>query len=333
MIKGIKYALFLCIGIGLAYYASKDADFDTIWNAATHLNWGWAFLSMLASYVAMMFRGWRWRILIEPLGYTTRASSPVHAVAFGYLMNDLVPRSGEVARCAVLNKSEQIPMDKLVGTVILERLVDSVNLLMVIALVSWLQADALVALWDKITAAKAAAPGQTQEKSYLIYYILFFGALAAAVGWWTLKKLQHIAFFGKIYQFALGVFDGLKSILALKQKGWFTLHTIGIWVCWLLMAYFMMKALADTNYMNMADALFFLVAGSFGMVVPTQGGLGAYHLTSKWGFEALGYAGTLGLTFAWISWVGKTIVEIIVGVIGFIILDQRAKKKILAATA
>ncbi len=224
-------------------------------------------------------------------------------------------------------------MDKLVGTVILERLVDSVNLLMVIALVSWLQADALVALWDKITAAKAAAPGQTQEKSYLIYYILFFGALAAAVGWWTLKKLQHIAFFGKIYQFALGVFDGLKSILALKQKGWFTLHTIGIWVCWLLMAYFMMKALADTNYMNIADALFFLVAGSFGMVVPTQGGLGAYHLTSKWGFEALGYAGTLGLTFAWISWVGKTIVEIIVGVIGFIILDQRAKKKSLAATA
>lgn len=331
MMKALKYGLFLFIGIGLAYYASKDADFDTIWSAATHLNWGWAFLSMLASYVAMMFRGWRWKILIEPLGFSTRHSSPVHAVAFGYLMNDLVPRSGEVARCAVLNKAEEIPMDKLVGTVILERLVDSINLLMVIALVSWLQADAIALLWDKITAAKAAAPGQPQEKSYLIYYILLGGILGAFAGWWLLKKLKHIAFFGKVYNFALGVLDGLKTILALKQKGWFAVHTIGIWVCWLLMAYFMMKALADTNYMNMADALFFLVAGSFGMVVPTQGGLGAYHLTSKWGFEALGYAGTLGLTFAWISWVGKTVVEILVGVIGFIILDQRAKKKVHAS--
>ena len=125
----------------------------------------------------------------------------------------------------------------------------------------------------------------------------------------------------------VSIFSGMKSVAGLKQKNKFILLTLGIWTAWLLMAYFMMKALPATAGLDLADALFFMVAGSFGMIVPTQGGLGAYHLTSKYGFIALGLDGALGLTFAWISWVGKTIVEFVVGSIGFIIVDQRSKNK------
>ncbi|MEY2937742.1 MAG: hypothetical protein RL062_331 [Bacteroidota bacterium] len=331
MLKTIKYIVFLAIGLGLAWYASKDADVDTIWNAATQLNWFWAFLSMVLSYVAMIIRGYRWNILLEPMGYHARNSNNVHAVAFGYMMNDLIPRSGELARCALLSRAEDIPVDKLVGTVILERIVDMLTLLLVIGLATWLQADAIHALWDQITAAKAGQP--TTEKSYTLYYVLIALIILGFLGWWILGKLQHIAFFAKIKNFADGIFDGVKSILKLREKNKFILLTLGIWAAWLLMAYYMMKALPATSSLTLADALFFMVAGSFGMIVPTQGGLGAYHLTSKYGFIALGLDGALGLTFAWISWVGKTIVEFIVGAIGFVIVDQRSKRNSNAKTS
>ena len=108
MMKWVKYALFLAIGLGLAWYASKDADFDIIWSATLQLNWFWAILSMVTSYVAMIIRGYRWNILLAPLGYQSRNSNNVHSVAFGYMMNDLIPRSGELARCAQCIKEHTI---------------------------------------------------------------------------------------------------------------------------------------------------------------------------------------------------------------------------------
>jgi uncharacterized membrane protein YbhN (UPF0104 family) len=331
MMKWLKYALFLAIGLGLAWYASKDADFDTIWDATLQLNWFWAILSMVMSYVAMIIRGYRWNILLAPLGYKARNSNNIHSVSFGYMMNDLIPRSGELARCALLSRAENIPVDKLVGTVILERIVDMLTLLLVIGLATWLQADAIQALWDQITAAKAITG--PEETSYTLYYILLAMASMGFVGWWMLSKFQHIPTVAKIKRFADGIFSGMKSVAGLKQKNLFIILTLCIWGTWLLMTYFMMKALPATAGLDLADALFFMVAGSFGMIVPTQGGLGAYHLTSKYGFIALGLDGALGLTFAWISWVGKTIVEFLVGSIGFVIVDQRSKRKKDAASS
>ena len=324
MMKWIKYTVFLIIGIALAWYASKDAEFDTIWNATSQLHWGWVLLSMIVSYVAMIARGWRWNILLEPMGYSSRKSSNVHAVAFGYLMNDLIPRSGELARCAVLSRSENIPVDKLVGTVILERIVDMITMLLVIAIATGLHADAIHHLWAEISNAKSAQPN---ESNHLIWFILGGMMLMGVIGIWLIIRFKHLTWVGKIHHFMVGILDGIRSILQLKDRLAFVVYTIVIWLCWILMSYFLLKALPDTAQLTFADAIFFTVASGFGMIVPTQGGLGAYHLTSKWAFEALGLTGTLGLTFAWISWIGKTIVEFIVGIIGFVIIDKRAKQK------
>ncbi len=323
MIKWIKYTFFLIIGVLLAWYASKDVDFITIWDATTDLNWFWVSLSMIVGYVATIARGWRWNIILEPMGYSARKSNNVHAVAFGYLMNDLIPRSGEVARCAVLSRAENIPVDKLVGTVILERLVDMVTMLVVIAFATWLNADAIQHLWGEISNAKSA---NAQETSNTIWYVLLGFILLCFLGVWTIIKFQHNRFIGKIHGFMMGIIEGIRTILQIKDKLAFTLYTVAIWLSWILMSYFMMKALPATIHLSFSDSLFFTVASGFGMLVPTQGGLGSYHLTSKWAFEALGMTGALGLTFAWISWIGKTVVELLVGAIGFVIIDKRAKK-------
>jgi uncharacterized membrane protein YbhN (UPF0104 family) len=325
MKKIIQYSLYLALGLGLAWYASKDVDGAKIWDDAKHLKWQWVIFSTFFSYLAIVIRGLRWVILIEPLGVHARSSNTVHSVAFGYLMNNLIPRSGEVARCALLSRAEKIPVDKLVGTVILERLIDVCTLLLVIGLAATLQAEALHALLDKIQSSKSGAPAD--ENAISLWWILAGLALLGLLGLWVLNQLKHKPFFGKIHAFLTGILDGIKTVSKLKNKFRFILFTAGIWISWMLMAYGMMQALPGTENMTIADALFFLVAGSFGMIVPVQGGLGAYHLTSKWGFEALGYTGALGLTFAWISWVGKTVLELVAGAIGFVIVDHRAKRQ------
>ena len=180
-------------------------------------------------------------------------------------------------------------------------------LILVIFLTSLLHADALGSLFELIPGGK----GQT------LAIMAFLGITGIIVFYYVIKKLSHIKFVGKVARFLGGIGKGIQSIFKLRQKFLFILLSLGIWACWLLMSQCMMYALPITEQMSLVDTLFFMVAGSLGMLIPTQGGIGAYHFMSKIGFEVLGYSGAVGLTFAWISWVGKTIIELAVGAIGF----------------
>lgn len=316
MKKIISYILFLVIGLALLWYASKDVDTKQITDSLGDAHWGWIFLSMCFSYLAMILRGLRWNIILEPIGYRSDKWTNIHSVAFGYLMNNLIPRSGEVARCGLLNRAEHIPVDKLVGTVILERVVDVIILILVISLTGLIHAEALGHLFDMIPGGK----GQT------LAIMAFLGIAGVLVLYYALKKLSHISFIAKIAGFLEGIAKGIRAIFVLRQRFLFIALSLGIWACWLMMSQCMMYALPITQGMTMSDTLFFMVGGSLGMLIPTQGGIGAYHFMSKISFEVLGYSGAVGLTFAWISWVGKTILEIAVGAVGFIIVTSRKIK-------
>jgi hypothetical protein len=321
--NAIKYIIFFGIGIGLLYLATKDVDTQQIKDSIRDANWFWIAVSMVLSYLAMILRGIRWNMLLEPIGHKADTWTNIHAVAFGYLMNNLIPRSGEVARCGLVNRAEHIPINKLVGTVILERVVDVVILVLVISLTGVLQAEALATLFSKIDGGKG--------RTLLILAVIGIVGLVAFV--YVLKKFRANKFIGKIVDFLEGIGNGLRSIFKLRQRVAFILLSLGIWACWLLMSQCMMYALPVTAGMSISDTLFFMVAGSLGMLIPTQGGLGAYHFMSKIGFEALGYSGAVGLTFAWISWVGKTILEIAVGAVGFFVVTRSKIKPAPTTTA
>lgn len=312
MKKTIQYILFLIIGLVLLYFASKGVDTNQIIESVKQANWFWIAISMCLSYLAMILRGLRWNIILEPAGYRADNWTNIHAVAFGYCMNNLIPRSGELARCVLVNRAEHIPLNTLIGNVILERIVDMMILVLVVGLTFFIHANELYALFSLVSG----------EKGKLLGILALAGILGFIVFLFLLKKLRHIKFIDKIAQFIFGIVDGIKSILKLKQKFAFILLSLGIWTCWLLMAQTMMYAIPITANMQIGDTLFFMVAGSFGMLIPTQGGLGAYHFMSKTGFEVLGYTAAAGLTFAWISWVGKTILELVVGAVGFFIVNR-----------
>jgi glycosyltransferase 2 family protein len=321
----IKYALFLGIGVGLLWFAYRNVKLEKIMDSLSHANWLLIVLALILNYSATVIRGLRWNTLLQPLGYRADPWTCVHSVAFGYLMNDLVPRSGELARCTLLNRAEKIPVDKLFGTVLLERIVDIIMLLIAMMTAVFFNADALSVLMANADASKG--------KTLLI--ILAIGIIGLIGTIFFLRKFSNIPFVAKVNKFFSGVLNGIKSILLLKKKLQFVLLTFAIWLTWLFMTQTMMLSLPETAGLDLADSLFLMVAASLGMIIPTQGGIGAYHYTTMLGFVALGYANAdnpsiseLGLTFAAISWTGKTVLELIMGAVGFFVVTFFKMKKI-----
>jgi uncharacterized membrane protein YbhN (UPF0104 family) len=318
--KALLYIVFLGLACVLMYYLYRDVNWeqDILPNIQT-ASWPLVVLSFALGYTATVLRGLRWNIILEPLGYKSTNWTLIHSVAFGYAMNNLVPRSGELARCTLLNRSDKIPVDKLIGTVILERIVDFILLGALLALAFLLHADALHSI---LASAGGATPSEGPNK------LLLLGAAMALFvgGLYVLYRLRHISIFGKIWNFLVGVWDGIRSIMKLKQKMLFIVYSLGIWVSWTLMTFAILKALQATNHMTLADTIFFMGAGSLGMVVPTPGGAGAYHFMAELAFKALGYEGKVGKIFALISWSAKTTFDIIIGFVGFFIVTSRKIK-------
>lgn len=326
----LKYVLFLAIGAGLMFWAYKDVDWKSIGHSLSNAHWGYAILALVLNYSATVYRGFRWNTLLKPLGYKADRWTCAHSVAFGYLMNDLIPRSGEVARCTLLNRAEGVPVDKLIGTVILERIVDVVMLLICV----------VIALLVKNTEVLHLFSFVDGQKAQLIGVVLVIGILGIIATVRYIKYFRRFKLIALVENFLLGMGNGLRSVFLMRDKWPFIGWTLAIWGTWVIMSQAMMWTLSETSHLQMDDALFLMVAASFGMLVPTQGGLGSYHYMSMLGFVALGFANAddpmksdVGLMFAMISWSGKTILELTMGAVGFFIVTRfkiKSKEQITA---
>ncbi|MBL7943757.1 MAG: flippase-like domain-containing protein [Flavobacteriales bacterium] len=316
MSKVIRYLVFLSLGIGLLWWAYRDTPFSEILRSMQQANWWWVALAIVLNYTATVIRGARWNILLEPLGYRAPFWSCVHSVAFGYMMNDLVPRSGEFARCGLLNRVEKIPADKLFGTVVLERIVDIAMLGVMLFLAFVFKREDLSGLFAKVDGGKG----------YFLLVLLGIGIVGILMLYLFLRWAANKPWASRIVGFFRGMYDGFISVFRLRRKFAFLLYTIGIWGTWLVMTQVMMMALPETQHLGITDSIFLMVAASLAMLIPTQGGLGAYHFATREAFVVLGQTPLTGLAFAWISWTCKTILELVAGSIGFFVLTGKSKK-------
>lgn len=312
--KTIVYVVFLGLAAILMWFLYKDVSWELdLKPSLAKVKWQWVLASFALGYAATALRGIRWNIMLEPMDHKADTWTSVHSVAFGYCMNNLVPRSGELARCTLLNRAEKIPVNKLIGTVILERIVD-IFMLGVLTLAAFiLQAEAIQGLFSQMDAGR----GQ------LLLILLGAGVAGLVVFLLALRYFAHIPIIRKIRDFFLGMGEGIRSIFRLKQRGLFWLYSFGIWFLWLLMTHCSMLAIYETNSMTLSNTVFFMVAGSLGMMVPTPGGAGAFHGMAVLGFQALGYSADVGKIYALISWSIKTTFDILVGAVGFLIVTSK----------
>ena len=261
--------------------------------------------------LAIVSRGLRWLILLEPMGYSASGFRAVCSVAFGYLANTFVPRSGEVARCAALNSTDDIPVNKLLGTVITERVVDFIMLFIFMSVALLTNFDAVISLLGKIKLPE----GPTIQKLIIAFGLLIIVVLVLSRSNKSDNPIQK-----KISEFIIGIGQGIKSVLSMKHRTAFIFHTFFIWIMYFLMSYVLYKSMKGSSGIDIFDSLWVMVSGGFGMVFPAPGGIGSYQWAVTLGFESLGYDRLVGVSVGNVVWITQTIMVIISGAVGYIFL-------------
>ncbi|WP_409450832.1 lysylphosphatidylglycerol synthase transmembrane domain-containing protein [Epilithonimonas sp.] len=331
----LKNVLTVLISIAIAgvflWVALRGLDFDKIKNSLQKANYLWVLFAAVFGVSAYIFRAVRWNLLLEPMGYKISNSNSLWSLSFGYLMNLTIPRSGEVARSTALYGVEKVPVDKSFGTIILERVVDLVCMGIFALLTLVFKYDALIAFYKSATQQKEQT--QPQSDSNTFYIILGCIALVLILFFVFRKSLQKLSIYNKIIDFGKGIFEGLKSIFKLRQKGKFILLTAGIWICYFFASYLVCFSLPETSNFTPADGCFILVVGTLGMIIPASGGIGAFNLAMKFGFTALFISmgkdaiegGELGLAYSFITLPLQIIIMLVMGLISIPMLAKNRK--------
>jgi len=290
-------------------------------------------LSMIFGAWAYVSRGLRWEGLIDALGYKTSKINSISAVSVGYFTNVFIPRAGEISRCIMLKKSDNIPTDKLLGTILIERIIDFTFLLFIMLISVFLKSKELILSFNEYQENKEAP---SNAKFIILGFLLFIGILIYLFR----NKIKQNPFFNKVKQFIEGFKEGFNSMKKIKNKKSFWFHTFSIWVMYFLMTYICFQCIDETSNLTVSDGLFVLVLGAIGMILPTPGGLGSYHyfvmiallgLSVEKGFYSTDYESyNPVLLFPFVVHLAQTAVSFIMGPAGLLILFINKKQKINA---
>jgi uncharacterized protein (TIRG00374 family) len=318
----IQYVLLLGVGLLLSWLFFKDLDTAQLKGLISTGNFSWFYLVMLVSILVYVFRVLRWQMLIKATGYKAGFLNAFAALSIGYFVNFAVPRLGEVTRCLSVKKQDKIPFMELLGTVIIERVVDIVSLIIVLLLTFLLQFEKISEfvrenvfnpLYNGI-ALKIMNGNKLVLVAALLISLLIFALLL-----YFRKKITSRA--PKIIvKFIEGLKSGLISVGKLDQKGLFIIYTILIWICYYLMTYFWFFVFKDTSILGWGACLTIVSIGTIGRSVPIQGGgMGAYHFLVQQVCLLYGLVGSLGKTLATLIHAGQTLFTFIMGILGLII--------------
>ena len=292
----------------------------------------WVVLSMIFGACAYISRGLRWILLIDALGYKSSKINSIASVSIGYFTNLFIPRAGEISRCTALNQTEKVPVNKLFGTILIERVIDFIFLFFLIIITFFLKLDDLLKFFSTLQAHQTDS-SVGNSKILLILTIIAVGV----IGFFLLKKwMKNSVFYKKIISFIEGLKEGFKSIKKMKRRSAFWIHTFSIWIMYFLMTYICFFSMSETSNLTISDGLFLLVLGGIGMVIPTPGGIGSYHAIVMIGLAVLG-VGFINLTppkgeinpaliFPTVVHVAQTLVAIIMGLLSVIVLFLSKKK-------
>ena len=318
MLKVLKYILFLLISSLLMYLAFKDQNISEIISKLSTIKYEWLIISILFGALAFASRGLRWIYLINALGYKASKKNSINSVAVGYLTNILIPRAGEISRCTSLQQVERIPFDKLFGTIILERVIDFAILITLIL-------TTLLYKFKEINIFFKEVFGESSGNIFSNPILLFLIGFVLVIFIFK-NQIKKLSFFEKIIKVLNGLKDGFSSLKKINNKTPFILHTILIWVMYILMTYVCFFAIEETKHLNLFDGIYITVIGGLGMVVPSQGGIGSYHLAVKLGLVGIGIGVQPALLFAFAVHTAQTLMAIVFGIISSLLLISHKKK-------
>ena len=286
----------------------------TIYSSIKDAHYGYIFISLVMGLLSHFSRAYRWNFMLHPLGYRPRLINNILAIFITYIANLGVPRSGELFRATVMQTYEGIPFEKSFGTIIAERAIDLLMLLLTIGLALSLESDMIYSLLEE----KAIDP-------WSLAAVLLIGGGAFYFIFQQIKKTQHPVAV-KIIALFNGLSEGFLTIVRMEKKWAYLFHTLFIWVMYIAMFYMIKFSLPETYSLGFEPLLIGFIVGALA-ISATNGGIGIYPFSVSLVLISYGISKEASLAFGWIMWTAQTIMVLLFGSISFLLLPLVNQKK------
>lgn len=309
----LKVGLPLLLGVVLVWYSLSQISVSTLIQYFKDADYTWIILGVIFGILSHMSRAYRWLYMAEPLGYKPKFANSFMAVYSAYLINFTIPRAGEIARASILTNYEGVPFNKGFGTIVAERIADTMMLLLIIVIALFLEFEFI---YDFFL-------GKFNPISLIIGGLILI--IVGLVLFLFIKKSTS-KFALKIKGFLSGLTEGALSIFKMKKKWAFIFHTIFIWVMYVSMFYATTLALPELHNISIAAVLIGFILASFS-IAATNGGIGSFPEAIVIAFLLFDMGEDPSRAFGWIMWSTQTLVIIVLGGLSLIYLPIYNRKK------
>lgn len=311
--KILKLTFPLLLGVVLVWYSLSKISFQELVRYFKNANYIYIGLGLLFGFLSHLSRAYRWKFMIEPMGYSLRMSNSVMAVFAAYLVNYTIPRAGEITRATILTNYEGVPFEKGFGTIVAERVADVLMMVCIIMITLLLEFEFIYQFFNERFNPVKIVIGSS--------ILLVIGILLM-----VLIKRSQSKFAVKIKIFISGLIEGAMSIFKMKKKWAFIFHTIFIWAMYVLMFYITTFALDETTNIPLAAILIGFISASFS-IAATNGGIGSYPVAVFAAFSIFSIAKEPSIAFGWIMWSSQTLLIIVLGGLSLIYLPIYNRRK------
>ena len=317
--KVLKVVLPLALGAFILYWVYRDFNFMQAREVFLHgIDWRWMSFSLFFGVMSHVLRGWRWRQVLEPLGAYPKRADCVDAVFLSYAANLVLPRVGEVSRCGVLARYDDVSFTKSLGTVVTERLVDTLCILLLTGATVLLQMPVFQTFFEE-TGTKIPSLAHLLASPW--FYVSLFCVVGVIVLFYYL--LRMLSFFERMKGVVLNVWEGVMSLRRVHNLPLFLLYTAGIWLCYYYHFFLTLYCFDFTCHLSALAGLVMFVAGTLAVIVPTPNGAGPWHFAVITMMMLYGVSATDAAVFALIVHGIQTLLVIFLGLAGWLHLLWR----------
>ena len=313
----LKILMPLVLGAAILYWMYRGENWQQIVHVMTdEMDWTWMLLSFPFGILAQVFRGWRWRQTLEPVGEHPRLSTSIHAIFLSYAASLLIPRVGEFTRCGVLARYDAVSFPKALGTVVTERAIDSLLVLGITAIVILLEMSTFGTFFQKT--------GTNLHD--ILYGFSWAGYVVVAICVAAMLILLHfllrkLSIYNKVKDTLRGIWQGIISLKDVRNIPLFAVFTLAIWLSYFLHYYLTFFCFDFTAGLGIGCALVTFIVGSIAVIVPTPNGAGPWHFAVKTMLILYGVQDERALYFVLIVHTIQTMLVVVLGIYAWLALN------------
>lgn len=320
----IQTLFFAALGIAFIWWfwaKLGEEEKIQIWKSLSQTNYLWFGFAIIVSLLSHYIRALRWRLMSETFGCKVSRKNSFFAVMSGYLTNLAVPRLGEVVRCTMLKQSDNIPIEKSLGTIITERIIDMIIFALLLLSTLIIEQKLLLDYIEKNF--------NLDFNNLLQLFIIGLVTIIVIVALFFAfkRKIKNNKTLNKTKELVKGFLEGIKSIFKLRNPLLFIFYSLLIWALWILGTFVCFKCLSQTEILNPIQALVTTVLGAFGPMI-TPGGIGLQPAIFAEVLETYTISRPIAYVCGWLSWISSQIGTIVVGLIAFVYFSFKKKKQI-----